>query len=247
MVTLISTLFSLFSGSLQPVKAVANNMASRLSFIVLFIVFFVCNLLLELVLVAYAKQEVKFRVTHAKTLAGLYLMAVGVIIHYGLIVERDTERSEQAHAQVVVAVELEAAAQFEVDAHKAYLVLLGHVAEAFLDVWTCGNVEPVVVVLHADGQTKVVAVEEFGMVLDAPTIGRITRVDEAELVIEADEQRPVVVKTELGVGAECTHEVVDAGGRDALGEAAPAASGVGDERNRLPAILCGSEKRHEDR
>ena len=196
--------------------------------------------------VAYAKQEVEFRVSHAKTLAGLYLMAILVIIHYGLVVERETERGEQAHAQVVVAVEFEAAAQFEVDAHEAYLVLLGHVAEAFLNIGPCSGIEPVVVVLHADGQTKVVAVEEFGMVLDAAAVGRIARVDEAELVIEADEQRPVVVKTELGVGAQGTHEVVDAGGRNALGKAAPAASGVGDERNRLPAILCGSEKRQEN-
>lgn len=178
--------------------------------------------------VAYAKQEVEFRVTHAKTLAGLYLMAVWVIIYYGLIVERDTERSEQAHAQVVVTVELKAAAKLEVDAHEAYLVLLGHVAEAFLEVRARCGIEPVVVKLHADGQAEIVALKELGMVLNDAAVGRIARVHETELVIEANEQRPIVVKTELGIGTQGTHEVVDTGGRSAFREAAPTASGVGD-------------------
>lgn len=144
---------------------------------------------------------------------------------------------------MVIAIKFETAAQFEVSTDKSYLILLRHVAEAFLDVRACRDIKPVVVVLYTDRQTQVVAIEEFGMMLRSAAVGRITRIHEAELVIEADEQRPVVVKTELGVGAQGTHEVVDAGGRNALGEAAPAASGVGDERNRLPAILCGSEKR----
>ena len=137
---------------------------------------------------------------------------------------------EQPYSEMVLSVEFNSSAEFEVKANKHKLIFIGHLPEASLQVRTNCHIKPIVIIFRTNRQTEVMPLKKrmFVCVIGA-AMSCITGIIESKLIIQSDEQRPIVGETDFCIGTDGSNPMVNRDGSISSREPTPASTKVWDD------------------